>query len=108
MRLKLSATTMAMNEQRNNPDILVKVYKATIEFTVEARTLDLPYLTSSFFAHLKHQENSIIIESLSGKQVDDVSNIPTEKSDFDATFKTEVRKKTHKNVVLVHFLLRSQ
>ena len=93
MRLKLSATTMAMNEQRDNPDILVKVYKATIEFTVEACTLDLPYLTSSFFAHLKQQENSIIIESLSGKQVDDSSNIPTEKSEFDATFKTEVKKR---------------
>ena len=105
MRLKLSATTLALNEQRDNPDILVKGYKATVEFTVEARTLDLPQLTSSFFAQLKQQENSIIIESLSGTPVDDLSNIPTEKSDFDETFRTEVKKKGHKNVVLVHFLL---
>ena len=99
---------MALNEQRDNPDILVKEYKSSIEFTVEAQSLDLPYLTSSFFAQLKQQENLIIIESLSGEQVDDLSNIPKEKKAFDETFRTEVRKKTNKNVVIVHFVIRSQ
>ena len=59
---------MTSNKKRDNPDILVKVYKATIELMVESHMFDLPYLTNVFFAHLKLQENSIIIKSISRKK----------------------------------------
>ena len=108
MRLRLSAVTLAANEQRDNPDIKVNVYKASIEFTIESRAFDLPNQTSIFFSKLKQQENSIIIESIAGTLVGDSSSISTDKKTFDDTFCTEVRKKGYRNVVLVHFVIRSQ
>ena len=93
MRLRLSAATLAANEQRDNPDVKVFVYKTSIEFTIESRAFDLPHHTSLFFAKIKQQENSIIIETMNGAPVGDCNNIANDKKTFDATFLTEIKKK---------------
>ena len=93
MRMRLHAVTMTANKQRDNPNIQVNVYKATIEFTIESGTFDLPHLTSNFFAQSKQQENSVIIEAINGNQVSNCSNISKEKKCLTRHLKPKLKRK---------------